>query len=201
MNRNQFADSLILDMGYNDVATKLDRRQVFADIDKHFPLILVQVANQFGDGILNNFSVTTILPVSYDTGFGQYFIDTSSIVPMNLKGFAGIRQIGDTQTTDNDYVPVQGGWMSLMSRLEVGGLANRRGFLLQGNRPYIVNPPVDIPSALRVTYVPTIMNLSDIDEITCPAETLSMLCDKLMEVLTVQKNTPQNVNNDNKDTQ
>jgi len=201
MNRLQIADSIILDLGYNDAEEKPDRRQIFADMDKHLPIILTQTAKQMGDGILNNFNVTTICPIKYDTGMMAYFVDTSGIVPMNLQGFAGIRQIGDTGSIENDYVPVQRGWGSIMSYLEVNGMAGRVGFWLQGNIPYIKNPPIVVPNVARVTYVPTILNLSDTDEITIPAETLSFISDKMVEVLMLQKQTSENIANDSKDNQ
>ena len=103
MNRLQFADLVILNLGYNDVDKKLDRRQVIADMDIHLPFILTQFASKFGEGVLNNFTVTSILPVSFDTGRGRFFVDVPK--PMNLGGFAGIRQIGDTQNEDQNYVP------------------------------------------------------------------------------------------------
>ena len=201
MNRLQIADSIILDMGYNDVEEKPDRRQIFALMDKHLPIILVQTAKNFGDTILNNFNVTTILPVTFYTGMGMYSISTSTISMMNLEGFSGIRQIGDSQSIENDWVPVQRGWGSIMSYLEINGLGGRVGYWLQGNTIYIKNPPVNVPPFSRITYVPTIMGLQDTDDITIPAETLSFISDKICDVLKEQKLTPENVANDNKDNQ
>lgn len=203
MTRLQIADSIILDLGYNDVEAKPDQRQIYIDIDKHLPLILVQVANQFGEGILNNFTTDKILPVSYDTGYSRYCVDLTPVKSMNIKGYSGIRYLGDTNNEDMEgtAVPIQTGFTSMMSILEVGGMAGRYGYYLVGNRAYIKNAPINMPDVLRCRYVPTMMGLSDTDEVTCPAETLSMISDKLSQVLMIQKQTPENVANDNKDNQ
>jgi len=199
MNRVQFADSLILDLGYDDVSKKLDRRQIYADIDKYLPLILTTWGKANGDAVLNNFVVTSVEPVKYDASRGKYCVDIPS--PMNLGGFGGVRQIGDTQDESFSYVPIQSSFNSIASVLEVGGLADRIGFFLVGNRAYFQKDPIPVPPNIRVTRVPTIMNLTDTDEITCPSEALSYLCEKLTAVLMVQKQTPEDTVNDSKDNQ
>jgi len=199
MTRVEFADTVILNMGYNDVDKKLDRRQVYADMDIYLPMILCQYAKKEGEGILNNFTVNQVLNVLFDSGRARFYLDVP--VPMNLGGFAGIRQIGDTQNEDQNYVPIQSSFNSIASFLEVGGLAGRVGFFLDGNRAYFKNTPVVMPPKMRVTYVPTIRGLSDDQQITCPADTMSLLCDKLTEILMLQRTTPENVVNDNKDNQ
>ena len=159
------------------------------------------MANQFGEGMLNNFTVTTLLNVFFDTGFQRFFVNIPT--PMNLRGFAGVRYLGDIANEDMEgaAVPIQTGFLSMMSVLEVGGMSGRYGYYLIGNRAYLKNVGVNVPTALRCTYVPTIMNLSDTDDITCPAETMSILADKLSEVFSLQQKTPENADNDNKDNQ
>lgn len=197
MTRIQFADSLILDMGYDDVSKKLDRRQVYIDMDKYLPEILVKYAQINGADSLNNFVVSTIENTGFDSAFDRFFVDIPK--PMNLNGFAGVRQIGDTQDEDFAYVPIQQSFGSISAGLEVSGLGGRRAFYLIGNRAFFKNPPIPMPVQVRVTRVPSIASLKDTDEITCPDGAFSYLCKELTQVLNEQKETPEDVVNDSKD--
>jgi hypothetical protein len=197
MTRVEFADTVILNMGYDDVGKKLDRRQVYADMDVYLPAILVKNAQINGDSTLNNFVVSDVLPTKFDTAYDRYCIDIPQA--MNLKGFAGIRQIGDTQDESMSYVAIQQGFNAIMAYLECGGLAGRSGYYLIGSRAYFKNPPIPMSPMVRVTYVPTIRGLSDLQEITCPAEMMAFLSDKLIEILKIQKGTPEDTVNNSKD--
>lgn len=197
MNRIQFADSLILDLGYGDVSKKLDRRQVYIDMDKYLPLILTIWAKQNGESVLSNFTTATVEPVKLDSVTGKYCVDI--LATMNLGGFAGIRQIGDIQDDSFAYVPLQYGFNAMANALEVGGLGGRNGYYLVGNRAFFKNDPIPVPAKIKIVRVPTIASLKDTDEINCPAEALSYLCKELTQVLNEQKETPEDTVNDSKD--
>lgn len=197
MTKTEFADSLILEMGYDDVGKKLDRRLVYIGMDKYLPAILTKYAQINGSDMLNNFVVSTIEKTGFDTAFDRFFVDIPK--PMNLNGFAGVRQIGDTQNEDFAYLPTQQSFGMIASGLEVSGLGGRRAFYLIGNRAFFKNPPIPMPINVRVTRVPTIASLSETDEITCPADVMSFLCKELTVVLNEQKDTPEDVVNNSND--
>jgi hypothetical protein len=203
-----FADQIIEELGYTTPEKKLDRRNVIVRADAIRQKLIGQlftgatlVTESSRIGIVKQhevddaYYISRTAPVLFDTVRAKHFarIPTGRISFSQNSGIRITR--GAQDNTGGYFIEQKAGSGSAYGLLESAKLGGKIGFEVEGNVLWFNNMPPDTYPNVLITYIPSLIDLQEEDEL--PTEFPQTLMDEVKNSFILQKQLQQDLSNDN----
>lgn len=206
MQIGQAADEISTELGYNSIDRKPNRRNIIARMDAVRSELMGVLAN---GGVISSgqtqiyakkgvvyefadvFYISRTAAVNYDANRLRYYSD----MPTDYLSFGsvnnGIRVIRPKQTNvgSNYFISQMAGASVAFGSLESANLGGMVGYEAEGQRLYYNNLPANQYTEILITYIPTLMALSETDILPADQTFMSILLDKTRDSFLIQKGT------------
>jgi len=204
-----FCDQVIEELGYTTQDKGLDRRNVIVRADairtemiSHLVTGATLVSESARVGIVSQrelndtLYISRVVPIAFNPVRGRFFANMPTEY-LNFNEYSGIRAVRGLQanTTDVD-VPVlffhqRVGAGVAYGQLESATLMGGIGFEVEGMKIWFNNMPAgSYPNAL-ITYIPSLLGLTEEDILPCSGEFTKMLMDRTKEAFMLKRQTPE----------
>lgn len=205
-----FADQIIEELGYTTQDKGLDRRNIIVRADairsemiSNLVTGATLVTNTSRVGIvaqreLNDaLYISRIANITFDLVRQRFYADMPTEY-INFNSYSGIRKVAGAQDNSGTIgVPTmffnqKVGAGSAYNELESARLMGGVGYEAEGQRLYFNNMPAGSYTKVLITYIPSLIGLSEDDVLPCSAEFAKQLMDATKEAFGFKRGIPEN---------
>lgn len=200
MTPNQLSEIISTLLGYNDADKKSNQQDVWFVCDSVRGTLINEYIEKYGKTALGQFVYPLIYDVQYDSVRARKYIDLGTQI-LGGDYNSGIASVSLPQEEDDCFVMTSAGLTSVYSGLEAGLATGKKKCWIEGTRMYFLNLEPQ-QTKILVKGVPSLFALLSYDDnIPQPLEFNQLLIDAAMQRFMIQKETPQDGNNDRKSPQ
>lgn len=195
------ADEIITELGYSSVDKKLDRRNVIVRLDAIRTELMGVLASggviasgqtqiragnspyEFNDV----YYITRNLSIAFDESRERY-VSTIPTDYVTFENNSGIRVIRPKKanTGSNYFINQRLGASVTYGSLESSNLGGMIGYEVEGKTIWWNNMPANVYTEVLITYIPTLLALSETDFLPCTGEFAAILLDKTKQAFMEQ---------------
>jgi hypothetical protein len=202
MTIGQAADEISTELGYNSIDKKPNRRNIIARMDmvrSELMSILInsgtiqsgQTSVYIKRGVAYDFPdvfyISRLAPLVFDATQQKYY----SEMPTGYVAFGsnnGIRMVKPKhdRSSSTYFISQMNGASVSFANLESAALGGMIGYEVEGQRIYYNNMPANQYTEVLITYIPTLMALTEEDALPCTGDFASILLDKTRDSFLIQ---------------
>ena len=205
-----FADQIIEELGYTTQDKGLDRRNVIVRADavrtemiSNLVTGATLVTPTARVGIVAQRELTDIFYISrtanvtFDLGTQRFYADMPTEY-ITFNSYSGIRKVAGVQDNSGTigiptlFFAQKVGSSSAYNELESSRLMGGIGYEAEGQRLYFNNMPAGTWVKVLITYIPSLIGMSEEDTLPCSGEFASQLMDATKAAFGFKRGIPEN---------